>query len=43
MMMQPLWIEDLLTCLMLIYEEGIFENRTYELGGGEYFSFLSIL
>jgi len=43
MNLQPLWIEDLLTCLMLVYDEGIFENRTYELGGGEYYSFSSIL
>lgn len=43
MNLQPLWIEDLLTCLMLIYEERIFENRTYELGGGEYFSFMAML
>ena len=32
--LQPLWIEDLLTCLMLIYEDGLFDNRTYELGWG---------
>jgi nucleoside-diphosphate-sugar epimerase len=41
--LQPLWIEDLLTCLMLIYEENIFDNRTYEIGGGEYYSFNSLL
>jgi nucleoside-diphosphate-sugar epimerase len=41
--LQPLWIEDLLTCLMLIFEEGVFEKRTYELGGGEYFSFRKLL
>ena len=41
--LQPLWIEDLLSCLMLAYEEDIFENRTYELGGGEYFSFISVI
>lgn len=43
MNLQPLWIEDLLTCLTLVYEEGVFENRTYEMGGGEYYSFRSIL
>jgi NADH dehydrogenase len=41
--LQPLWIEDLLTCLTLINEEGVFENRTYELGGGEYFSFRRLI
>jgi nucleoside-diphosphate-sugar epimerase len=41
--LQPLWIEDLLSCLLLIYEESIFENRIYELGGGEYFSFLDVI
>ncbi len=41
--LQPIWIEDLLSCLMLVYEEEIFENRTYELGGGEYFSFKSVI
>lgn len=41
--MQPLWIEDLLTCLMLILEEDIYTNQVYELGGGEYFSFLEII
>ncbi|MDK2981471.1 MAG: hypothetical protein PWQ55_1818 [Chloroflexota bacterium] len=41
--LQPLWIEDLLTSLMLIYEDGVFENRTYELGGGEYFSFRRLI
>lgn len=41
--LQPLWIEDLLTCLMLIYEDELFDNRTYELGGGEYYSFNDLL
>jgi len=41
--LQPLWIEDLLTCLTLINEEGVFENRTYELGGGEYYSFRRLI
>ncbi len=41
--LQPLWIEDLLTCLQLVYEEGVFENRTYELGGGEFFSFNKLI
>jgi NADH dehydrogenase len=41
--LQPLWIEDLLTSLMLVYEEDIFKNKTYELGGGEYFNFSKIL
>lgn len=41
--LQPLWIEDLLSCLLLIYEEDIFENGIYELGGGEYFNFLTVI
>lgn len=43
MNLQPLWIEDLLSCLLLVYEEGIFENKIYKLGGGEYFSFVKII
>ena len=41
--LQPLWIEDLLSCLMLVYEEDIFEKRVYELGGGEYFNFIKVI
>lgn len=41
--LQPLWIEDLISCIRLIYDEKIFTNRTYEIGGGEYYSFLKVI
>jgi NADH dehydrogenase len=41
--LQPLWINDLTTCLIwALYEEGT-RNQTYEVGGGEYFTFVQIM
>lgn len=34
---QPLWIEDLVTCILWAFENSGMENQTYEIGGSEYF------
>jgi uncharacterized protein YbjT (DUF2867 family) len=39
---QPLWIEDLISVIMLILETKRFNNSVVEIGGGEYFEFLDI-
>ncbi len=38
-LIQPLWVEDLAACLTWMLEEDATINQTYEIGGGEYFSF----
>jgi len=42
-LMQPLWINDLINCLYLVYQNEEYAGKTYELGGGEYFTFRIIL
>jgi len=42
-LMQPLWIHDLVNCLYLAYEDDDYAGRTMQLGGGEYFTFREIL
>jgi len=42
-LMQPLWINDLINCLYLVYQNEEYAGKTYELGGGEYFTFRTIL
>lgn len=42
-MLQPLWIEDLVTCLMWSLDYPQTKNQTYEIGGPEYLSFQEIL
>ena len=37
-LLQPLWIEDLVTCLVWTLEHPGSINQTYEIGGGEYFT-----
>jgi len=37
-LIQPLWVEDLVTCLVWALDEPSTLNQTYEIGGGEYFS-----
>lgn len=39
---QPIWIEDLLSVIMLIHETKKYNNETFEIGGGEYFEFVSV-
>ncbi len=36
---QPLWVEDLVTCLIWSLENPDTINQTYEIGGSEYFTF----
>jgi NADH dehydrogenase len=45
-LIQPLWVEDLVTCLLWALENPDMANQTYEIGGGEYFTlrhFLEVL
>ena len=35
---QPLWVEDLVTCLVWAMESSETHNKTYEVGGSEYFT-----
>jgi uncharacterized protein YbjT (DUF2867 family) len=34
---QPLWVEDLVTCILWAFDNPQMENQTYEIGGSEYF------
>ncbi len=42
-LIQPLWVEDLVTCMIWALEDDATRNQTYELGGPEYFTFLQVL
>ncbi len=42
-LLQPLWVEDLVTCLTWTLENAETTNQTYEIGGGEYFTLRQIL
>jgi uncharacterized protein YbjT (DUF2867 family) len=37
-LIQPLWVEDLVTCLVWALDEPSTVNQTYEVGGSEYFT-----
>ena len=37
-LLQPLWVEDLVTCLLWTLAKSDAVNQTYEIGGGEYFT-----
>ncbi len=39
---QPLWVEDLVTCMIWALESPRTINQTYEVGGNEYFTFEQI-
>jgi uncharacterized protein YbjT (DUF2867 family) len=41
-LIQPLWVEDLVTCLTWALEDDATRNQTFELGGPEYFTFLQV-
>jgi len=41
--LQPLWVEDLLSIIMLILEREAFDNSIKEVGGGEYLSLKEVL
>ena len=42
-LLQPLWVEDLVTCLVWTLENPETVNQTYEVGGGEYFTLRQVL
>jgi NADH dehydrogenase len=42
-LIQPLWVEDLVTCLSWALQNRDMANQTYEIGGGEYFSLRQVL
>lgn len=42
-LVQPLWVEDLVTCLLWALENPDMANQTYEIGGGEYFTLRQVL
>jgi NADH dehydrogenase len=41
--LQPIWINDLATCLVWALYEDSTRNQTYDIGGGEYFTFAQII
>ena len=43
MLLQPLWVEDLVTCMLWALQNPDMVNQTYEIGGGEYFSLRQVL
>lgn len=42
-LIQPLWVEDLVTCLLWALENPKMANQTCEIGGGEYFTLRQIV
>lgn len=42
-LLQPLWVEDMVTCLLWSLDDDSAANQTFEVGGAEYFSFRQIL
>lgn len=42
-LLQPLWVEDLVTCLLWALQNPDMVDHTYELGGGEYFTLRQVL
>lgn len=42
-LLQPLWVEDLVTALIWSMQNPDTINQTYEIGGGEYFTFRQIV
>jgi NADH dehydrogenase len=42
-LIQPLWVEDLVTCLTWALDDETTRNETYEVGGPEYFSFNQLI
>jgi NADH dehydrogenase len=41
--LQPLWIEDLISSIFLVLEDDLFQSTTYSIGGGEFLSFHEII
>lgn len=42
-LLQPLWVEDLVTCLLWALQNPEMVNKTVEIGGGEYFTLRQVL
>lgn len=42
-LIQPLWIEDLVTCLLWSLENSAYVNQTYQIGGSEYFTLRQVV
>ena len=42
-LLQPVWVEDLVTCLTWALQNPDMVNQTYEIGGGEYFTLRQLL
>jgi NADH dehydrogenase len=42
-LIQPLWVEDIATCLTWSLDNPAFANQTIEIGGPEYFSFKEVI
>lgn len=42
-LLQPLWVEDLATCMTWALDDDTTRNETYELGGPEYYSFNQLM
>ncbi len=43
MVLQPLWIEDLISSIFLLLEDDLFNKSIYTIGGGEFLEFNSII
>jgi len=41
--LQPLWIEDLISSIFLVLEDNLFHKSIYTIGGGEFLEFRSII
>jgi NADH dehydrogenase len=42
-LIQPLWVEDLVTCMLWSLDKPESINQSYDVGGGEYFSFTQVV
>jgi len=42
-LLQPLWVDDLVTCLTWAIDDDETRNETYEIGGPEFFTFTQVL
>jgi len=42
-LLQPLWVEDLVTCMVWALQNPDMVNQTYDIGGGEYFTLRQIM
>ena len=42
-LLQPLWVEDLVTCLVWALQNPDMVNQTYDIGGGEHFTLRQVL